>query len=236
MTRPPLPDPASLAHRFLADLDALPAPSTQPVRALRREYSRSLKDAGSGFVWEVALALLPELRRGTPQRAGLRWVVCELIANHRAAFASLDAGRLEALGAGMQSWDEVDAFARILSGPAWLHGLIGDATVHAWARSPDLWWRRAAVVSTVALNMRSQGGTGDPARTLAVCDMLAGDREIMVQKALSWALRELVVHDAVAVSRFLDAHADLSALVKREVRRKLATGRKNPPRGAAVKT
>jgi 3-methyladenine DNA glycosylase AlkD len=101
--------------------------------------------------------------------------------------------------------------------------------IYEWANSEDLWWRRAALVSTVALNMRSQGGQGDVARTLAVCGLLASDHEDMVAKALSWALRELVVHDPKAVSEFLTEHeAELSARVKREVRNKLTTGLKNP--------
>jgi 3-methyladenine DNA glycosylase AlkD len=51
----------------------------------------------------------------------------------------------------------------------------------------------------------------------------------MVAKALSWALRELVVHDAKAVQRFLDEHEEvLAARVKREVKNKLRTGLKNP--------
>jgi 3-methyladenine DNA glycosylase AlkD len=63
--------------------------------------------------------------------------------------------------------------------------------------------------------------------------MLAADREPMVQKALSWALRELVEHDAHAVTAFVDAHERaLSGLVKREVRHKLDTGLKNPRKGA----
>lgn len=104
--------------------------------------------------------------------------------------------------------------------------------IHRWARSPDRWWRRAALVSTVALNVRSQGGPGDVARTLAVCCMLAADRDDMVYKALSWALRELVIHDREAVEAFLQERAGvLHPRVVREVRNKLTTGLKNPRRG-----
>ena len=82
-------------------------------------------------------------------------------------------------------------------------------------------------MSTVALNVRSHGGTGDAARTLMVCRMLVADPDDMVVKALSWALRELVVHDAEIVSRFLERHdGQLDSRVKREVRNKLETGLK----------
>lgn len=65
-------------------------------------------------------------------------------------------------------------------------------------------------------------------RTLAVCELLLHDRDDMVTKALSWALRELIVHDRTAVEAFLAAHDDrLAAHVKREVRSKLSTGLKN---------
>ena len=81
------------------------------------------------------------------------------------------------------------------------------------------------------LNLRSRGGVGEVGRTLEVCRRLAGDGDDMVVKALSWALRELVVWDPVAVRRFLDAHHEvLAARVRREVRSKLETGRKYPAR------
>jgi 3-methyladenine DNA glycosylase AlkD len=64
-----------------------------------------------------------------------------------------------------------------------------------------------------------------------VCEPLAGDRDDMVAKAMSWALRDLIAHDRLAVERFLRKHdARLPALVKREVRNKLTTGVKNPRR------
>jgi 3-methyladenine DNA glycosylase AlkD len=102
-------------------------------------------------------------------------------------------------------------------------------TIQDWAQSEDRWWRRAALVSTVALNVRSRGGKGDIKRTLTICEMLVEDYDDMVVKALSWALRELVVHDPRAVESFLNSHQDvLAGRVKREVRNKIETGLKNP--------
>ena len=137
--------------------------------------------------------------------------------------------KLEALGKGINSWSTVDAFARTLSGPAWRDGLIEDTSIREWAQSADRWWRRAALVSTVALNMRARGSVGDIPKTIAICQMLVDDHEDMVVKALSWALRELVVHDPSAVQHFLDRNREqLAARVKREVGNKLRTGLKNP--------
>ena len=221
------------AARIAADIDALSQRTTSTVRKVRREHSRALKTEGAAFIIEVARVLLDRDKRNG--RSRLRWVAYELIRNHKPAFESLDDALLEEIGQGIDSWDTVDAFSRTLSGPAWLHGFASDGVIRAWAKSEDLWWRRAALVSTVALNMRSYGGAGDAPRTLAICEMLASDREDMVQKALSWALRELVWHDADAVQAFLDARdSDLAARVKREVRAKLATGMKNPRRKSYV--
>ena len=70
-------------------------------------------------------------------------------------------------------------------------------------------------------------------RTLAVCRLLVADHEDMVAKAMSWALRELVVHDPEAVRGFLKEHAGtLAARVKREVQNKLNSGLKNPRKGS----
>ena len=87
---------------------------------------------------------------------------------------------------------------------------------------------RLALASVVALNVPARGGVGDPARTLAICEMLAADRDDMVVKALSWALRSLVGHEPSLVRNFLTRHEDvLAARVRREVKAKLETGLKS---------
>ena len=209
-----------------AEIRALPVHNTPNERAIRRKYSQRLKGAEATFVLAVARELF--------QNCGHRWIACELIAGHKAAFRSIGEADLEEFGRGINSWWTVDAFARTLAGPAWLRGQVSDELIHKWACSEDRWWRRAALVSTVALNMRSKGGPGDVPRTLSVCRLLVADHGDMVAKAMSWVLRELVVHDADAVREFLRAHEDvLAARVKREVRSKLTTGLKNPRRKSA---
>jgi 3-methyladenine DNA glycosylase AlkD len=143
--------------------------------------------------------------------------------------AQLTAADLRALGKGMDSWDDVDAFASLVSGPAWRESRVSDADIAGWASSKDLWWRRAAVVSTVPLNNKARGGSGDPARTLAICGMVLDEREPMIVKAVSWALRELSKRDSAAVENFIAEYDDCVApLVRREVNAKLSTGLKNP--------
>jgi len=158
-----------------------------------------------------------------------RFIGDELIASRPDALRTLRRTQLEDLGSGISSWDEVDSFACYLSGPSWREGLIDDKTVMEWAQSQDRWWRRAALVSTVPLNVKARGGRGDARRTLRICGLLIDDRDEMVVKAMSWALRALVGPDPDAVRQFVEENEDrLSAVVRREVRHKLATGRKNP--------
>ncbi len=216
-------DAKRLAAQMDAEIRALPVRNTPKVRAIRRRYSEMLKGSGAQFVLDLTLELVQEY--------GYRGPAYELIESHRGAFQSLDQAAVGELGRGINSWWAVDSFARTLGGPAWRDGLLPDALIHRWAASEDRWWRRAALVCTVALNVRSRGGRGDVPRTLGVCRMLVQDHDDMVVKAMSWALRELVVHDAQAVRDFLDRHEPvLAARVKREVRNKLRTGLKNPPR------
>jgi 3-methyladenine DNA glycosylase AlkD len=204
-----------------AEIRALPVLNTRNARAVRRKYSLMLNEAAPGFIFELARELLNEY--------GDRWIAYELIRNHEPAFQSVGEPELRELGRDIDSWWSVDSFARTLSGPAWLKGQINDEVVHKWARSGNRWWRRAALVSTVALNVRSRGGRGDVPRTLAVCRLLVNDHDDMIAKAMSWALRELVVHSPDAVSEFLKKHErSLHARVKREVGNKLRTGLKNP--------
>ena len=212
-------DAEALASEIDRRIEELPEQTVERIRAVRREYSDRLRRAPAERVVDLALALVG--RR--------RWVAYELLFHHPDALERLDPRVVERLGEGMDSWGAVDAFGGYVSGPAWRKGRLADDDIRRWAESPDRWWRRAALVSTVPLNLRSRGGTGDTARTLDICERLVRDRDDMVVKALSWALRALVVWDADAVRAFLEAHDDqVAARVRREVRAKLQTGLKNP--------
>lgn len=221
--QPGLSEVKLVASRFDAEIRALPVRNAPNARAVRRRYSQELKTAEPAFVLDLVRELV--------EIYGYRGIAYELILFHKDAFQRLGEAEVEELGRGIHSWGSVDSFARLVSGPAWRDGQVSDELIHRWARSEDRWWRRAALVSTVALNVRSHGGMGDVPRTLGVCCLLVDDPDDMVVKALSWALRELVVHDPEAVGGFLEEHEDrLAARVKREVRNKLTTGLKNPKR------
>src|SRR5262249_31126154 len=140
-----------LAREITALLWALPNRTIPPIRALRREFSKRLAKADHREVVELALLLLEQSDLES------RFVAYELVCHHRPALRSLTARDLERLGRGLDSWGAVDAFACYLAGPAWRENQVPDKLIHRWAGSKDRWWRRAALVCTVALNTKARG-------------------------------------------------------------------------------
>jgi 3-methyladenine DNA glycosylase AlkD len=219
----------AIAVEVAAALQTLRQPTTPAARDVRRTFSRRLRAAPGSLVLDTAVKLVA--RGGDLER----FVAYELVSSHRAARCALTSRRLLRLGKGVASWGAVDSFASYLAGPAWREGQIPTALVQRWARSSDRWWRRAALVSTVPLNNKARGRRGDAKRTLAICGLLVADRDDLVVKALSWALRELAKRDSAAVRTFLQRHqALLAPRIRREVLNKLTTGLKAPRRRGAA--
>lgn len=209
------------AAEIRADIAALPRRDTPHVRALRKAWTGKLKPAEAADVIAVAQAF----EREAPQEG--KWVAYELIRHHKAAFAAITEDQVEAFAGRIASWYATDAFGTILSGPLWAKGRLPDAMFEAWSRSESRWLRRSALVATVGLN----ASRPDPGRTFPLCLALAADRDDMVEKAASWALRYLSQKDRDAVWAFMEDHGGkFAARVRREVRNKLSTGLKNPRR------
>lgn len=224
MTQSNPPRRASIADIVAAirhDLAGLSIATTPAVRAIRVVYSKALAAEAPKTILGVVTALV---RGGTwPERV----VAFELLSGHRDGMSRLDHFLVDRFGEGLSDWGSVDLFGVTIAGVAWREGRLSDAHVRRWARSPDRWRRRLALVATVPLNSRARGGTGDTARTLSLCRLLVDDRDEMVVKALSWALRELAKKDPKGVARFVREHDErLAPRVRREVRTKLETGRK----------
>lgn len=209
------------AAAIVADIDRLASRDTPSVRAVRRRWSAALKARPATDVLAIARAL------EAAQGQGGKWVAYEIIRFHAAAFAKVSQAEIADYASRVASWGAVDALGTILAGPLWAKGRIADALPEAWSRAESRWLRRLSLVSTIRLNAR--GSAGDAPRTLALCRRLAGDRDDMVEKALSWALRELLARDRAAVEAFVAETGErLPARVRREVRNKLSTGLKTP--------
>lgn len=218
-------DSTMLAIEVAHTIRALDRPNTAAARDVRRSFSRRLRAAPADLVLDTAVKLVAG--GGDLER----FVAYELVSSHTLARRALTSRWLRRLGRNVASWSAVDCFACYLAGSAWRDGQIPATLIRQWAHSPNRWWRRVALVSTVPLNNKARGGVGDARRTLAICALLVADRDDMVVKALSWALRELAKRDPIAVRAFLTRHeGDLAPRVRREVLNKLTTGLKTPRR------
>ncbi len=152
----------------------------------------------------------------------------EMIGRDRKLLDALEYKDLSTLGQNLDNWASVDHYTVGIYGVLWGRGVVKDSHIDKLLESDNFWKRRVAVVSTVALNLKSRGGKGDTPRTIAVCERVVDERHDMIQKALSWALRELSKRDREAVLDFVEKYElRLSNRVLREVNHKLEFGTKN---------
>ncbi|WP_130291227.1 DNA alkylation repair protein [Pseudonocardia sediminis] len=83
-----------------------------------------------------------------------------------------------------------------------------------WARDPDLWLRRSALLAL--LGPLKEGG-GDFARFSRYADPMLDETEFFVRKAIGWVLRETGKRRPEMVSEWLRARDDrVPGLVRRE--------------------
>lgn len=152
----------------------------------------------------------------------------EMIGRDKSLLNALQYEDLTDLGKNLDNWASVDHYTVGIYGVLWGKGVVQDRDIDRLLESDNHWERRRAVVSTVALNLKSRGGTGDTPRTIRVCERVVDERQDMIQKALSWALRELSKRDRDAVVDFMELHEPrLARRVVKEVTHKLDFGTKN---------
>jgi len=154
-------------------------------------------------------------------------IAFEFIGRDKKSLEALTANDIDNFFFNLDNWVSVDCYGAYLVGYAWRVGIIDTAKVKSFYASDDFWIRRIALVATVSLNQKARGGTGDAKRTLEICKLAINDHANMINKALSWALRELAKIEKVSVVDFIEKHQDrLHSRVLKEVRYKLETGRK----------
>lgn len=100
----------------------------------------------------------------------------------------------------VDNWDLIDISAPWITGGELIAGRRV-ATVRRQVRSPDLWTRRRAVVSTLG-PVRA----GQTILALEVAALAVPDRDDLIQKAVGWVLREVGKRDRPALDRFLEEH------------------------------
>jgi 3-methyladenine DNA glycosylase AlkD len=99
----------------------------------------------------------------------------------------------------VNSWDLIDASAGPLVGAY----LIDKSCkpLYRLARSPLIWERRIAIVATHHFIRHT-----DFAETLRIAEMLLGDDEDLIHKAVGWMLREVGKRDQRTLEAFLKQH------------------------------
>ena len=223
-------DCKKISKELFDDIQKVQIKNTPNLRKVRQKYSKKLAQTAPKQILDFARYLISHYNyHGFASEIIVCGFAFEIIYYHKTAIKTIGVKELKEFGKQMNSWGAVEIFAGCLAGPAWRNGQVPDELISSWANSTDFWWKRAALVCTIALNKRSWGGHGDIHRTLKICRILLADKNDMVIKALSWALRELIPHDSESVRRFICENEDLlAARVKREVKNKLTTGVKNP--------
>lgn len=114
-------------------------------------------------------------------------------------------------------WDLVDGTqARVAELLVADPGAMGPV-LRGWARSPDRWLRRSAVIAQLGLK---QGTDTDLLTDVVLAN--ADDPDLFLRKAIGWALREYAKVAPDWVAAFVAGHA-LSPLSRREATKHLRT-------------
>ena len=114
-------------------------------------------------------------------------------------------------------WDHVDEAAHRVGELLRAHPADMAPVIRTWARSPDRWLRRVAVLS----QLDARGDT-DIALLTDVVDANAADPDFFLRKGIGWALRQYARSDPDWVRSFLtERGVALSPLTRREAAKHL---------------
>ena len=177
------------------------------LEATHRALARELRGVRSARLLPVAEALAHD-----PVRE-LRWFACWLLGRILPDEPEQAWQVLRGLAAEADDWISVDTLAATI-GPGILREPYRWAELEQLVYSPSRWERRlvGSTIATIPFADRTAGRTRDVAsRGLSLVSLLIGDPEPDVQKALSWALRNLAAVDPAAVTAFCRREAGRAA-------------------------
>lgn len=189
---------------LVEQIDAALRQAARPERAEgeRRYLKSDLTHWGAGVPATRAAVLAALPRRSRPDHDLVVGVTealwaepvheCRLAASmvlaiHVAALDGNDLPLLERLLREARTWALVDVLAPNVVGPIVAADAAAATVLDRWVADDDRWMRRAAVL---ALLVPLRAGGGDWDRFTRYADLLWGDREFFVRKALGWVLRD----------------------------------------------
>ena len=132
----------------------------------------------------------------------------------------------------LEGWAEVDALCtgRYTEKEIPLHLDTWAPYLKKWSKSKSIAKRRASLVFFCSPVSRNAAGKL-ASMALENIEVLKHERDILITKAISWLLRSMIKYHREAVDEYVNENAaTLPAIVVRETRIKLKTGRKTARR------
>ncbi|MBV8681991.1 MAG: DNA alkylation repair protein [Caulobacteraceae bacterium] len=193
----------------------------------RRAIARAWIAERRGGQPSDALAVLDSLFAGDSHEE--KTLPSFILAVDRAARRAVQPSDVERWLGELNGWAEIDCLCQSVftaedlatDWPAW------KSLIERLAADENINKRRAAMV---LLNAPVRASDDRRFRDLAleVVDLLKGERDILITKAVSWLLRTMTIRHRLEIEHFLAREADrLPKVAVRETRLKLATGTKS---------
>jgi 3-methyladenine DNA glycosylase AlkD len=144
----------------------------------------------------------------------LRAAAVELLDMHGALLRTADLEVVERLIRESRTWALVDGLATHVAGSLVERHPTLARTLDRWARDPDFWLRRSAML---ALLVPLRRGRGDFERFARYADAMLDEREFFIRKAIGWVLREVSKKRPALVADWLAPRMDrVSGVTRRE--------------------
>jgi len=191
-----------------------------------REIARDWQRAHKAVAREDLMALVEALWDGESREE--KMLALYLLQCYKRWIPGLTWAHFERWRQGLDNWEVTDGLGVRTLGP-WLLADPEARLDYLWHLIADeeMWSRRLALVATVWLN-RGYQDLSFPDLTLKLIDRVKAERDPMITKAVSWALREMTKTHPDRVDAYVQQNRDaLTAHVVREVNNKLRTGLKS---------
>ncbi len=192
----------------------------------RRAMSKAWLKANRGIGDKEFIAVLDSLMLGQSHEE--KTVACILLACHAQGRAAVGPKKLDTWLNDLVGWAEVDSLCQnVFTAEEVLDdSKRWEAFIRKLARDKNINKRRAALVFLTG-PVRYSADKRLAAVAFDVVEVLKGERDIIITKAVSWLLRSLTENHKRAVADYIGRNRDsLPAIAVRETMQKVPTGRK----------
>ncbi|WP_394827398.1 DNA alkylation repair protein [Pendulispora albinea] len=189
--------------------------SIPKVRRAAADFARAHTELDRSDLRAIVDALL-----GTDYH-DLRSAGIALLERLRDRLDARDAAWLLACVRQCPGWAHVDWIATKVLGPTVQEHRSMPGLLRAWARDPDFWVRRTALL---AQHDALRAGEGDFALFEELAVPMLGEKEFFIRKAIGWVLRETSKKRPELVHAFVARHGErMAGLTRREATKYLSS-------------